>query len=277
MRFEVRNLKSEPGPKFKVQRMVVCSEVRLRNAIGFRISDLGPSSRGFTLIEVLIAVAIFALVLTSIHAVFYSAIKLRNKTTDTIEAGLPLQQTLAILRRDLASLMPPGGTLSGQLQTALLSGSGIAVDSQSSPDFYTASAALDESLPWAEVQRVSYHLQPSTNNTPGLDLYRAVTRNLLPVAADQPESVAADQPEYQWLMGGVQTIAFSYYDGSTWRDSWDSTNGLTAPLPNAIKVQIQLEPGLEQRSQIAPVELVVPLMTQSRSNQTAQAASGGGA
>jgi len=224
---------------------------------------------GFTLIEVLIAVAVFAIVLVAIHAVFYGAIKLRNKTTETIEAGLPLQQTLGIMRRDLANLMPPGGVLSGQLQTPMISNDAMTGGSQSSPDFYTASATLDDSLPWSEVQKVSYHLEVSTNNTPGLDLYRAVTRNLLPVVEDQPE--------YQWLMGGVETMAFSYYDGYTWQDSWDSTNGLTAPLPSAIKVQLQLVAGEAQRFQSAPVQLVVPVMTQVRSNQTAQATSGGGA
>jgi hypothetical protein len=34
-----------------------------------------------------------------------------------LDASLPLQQTLAILKRDLANLVPPGGTLCGELQT----------------------------------------------------------------------------------------------------------------------------------------------------------------
>src|SRR5947208_8795431 len=71
----------------------------------------------FTLLELLLAVLVFSIVLAAIHTVFFSALRLRNKTSDAIERSLPLQQTIAIIKRDLANLVPPGGTLSGQLQS----------------------------------------------------------------------------------------------------------------------------------------------------------------
>src|SRR5947207_14101285 len=53
-------------------------------------------TRGFTLLELLIAVAVFAIVLAAINAVFYGALRLRNKTTEAIKEALPMQQALAI-------------------------------------------------------------------------------------------------------------------------------------------------------------------------------------
>src|ERR1043166_4639997 len=71
--------------------------------------------RAFTLLELLLSILVFSIVLAAIHVVFFSAFKLRNKTADAIERSLPVQQTLAIIKRDLANLVPPGGLLSGAL------------------------------------------------------------------------------------------------------------------------------------------------------------------
>jgi type II secretion system protein J len=225
----------------------------------------------FTLIEVLIAAAAFAIVLAAINAVFYSALRLRNKTASALDEALPMQQAITIIKRDLANIVVPSGTLSGPLQTAVLT-TGLA--GQGGPEFYTASGLIDETSPWAEIQKVSYVLAASTNRAGGKDLIRAVTRNLLP-------TTGTEQPVQQWLMSGVQAMIFFYYDGSQWRDSWDSatpdpTTGLTNTLPRAIKVQIQTTSTLSgpELSRTAPVELVVPLFVQARTNQ-AQASTGG--
>src|SRR3989442_1769371 len=83
----------------------------------------------FTLLELLLAVAIFAVVLASINAVFYSAMRLQRRASGTIEESLPLQQTVTILKRDLQGLVAPGGVLAGPLQSGMFSGnsSGLTV------------------------------------------------------------------------------------------------------------------------------------------------------
>ena len=150
------------------------------------------------------------------------------------------------------------------------------VGGQSSPDFYTSTGFIDPTSPWGEIQRVSYVLtEPADRNAAGRDLIRAVTRNLLP-------ATVIEEPARQWLMSGVQGVTFYYYDGTQWRDSWDSTtpdptSGLTNNLPQAIKVQIQLAtwPGGKAVAVAAPIELVVPIVLQARTNKTQQATGGG--
>jgi len=226
----------------------------------------------FTLLEVLIAVMVFAIVLAAINTVFYSALHMQKRATESLEQALPMQQALGVLRRDLANIVVPGGTLSGVFQTTSITN---VLAGQSSPDFYTTTGLIDQRSPWAEIQRVSYVLVDSTNRAAGgRDLVRAVTRNLLPASIEEP-------PVQQWLIDGVQGLTFYYYDGTQWRDSWDSTTadpttGLTNTLPQAIKVQILLasgQAGLAQ-SGAASTELVVPIVVQARTNQT-QAARGG--
>src|SRR5437899_9614128 len=101
--------------RMKAQRYNLKSEKTLAEAeaSGF---ILHPSSfildrRAFTLLELLLAVLVFSIVLTAIHVVFFSALKLRARTTEAIERALPLQQTVAIIKRDLENIVPPGGAL----------------------------------------------------------------------------------------------------------------------------------------------------------------------
>jgi len=233
---------------------------------------MSPRTRGFTLLEVLIAVMVFAIVLAAASSVFYGALHLRNGITESLEQALPVQHALSVIQRDLANLAVPGGTLSGAFQTTSITN---VVGGQSSPDFYTTTGFIDQTSPWAEIQRVSCVLvDPAKRAAAGKDLIRAVTRNLLPATAEE-------QPAQQWLMSGVQGLAFYYYDGAQWRDSWDSTSadpmtGTTNRLPQAIKVQILLasQPGGRALPLSAPIELVAPIVAQAPTDQT-QTASGG--
>jgi type II secretion system protein J len=233
------------------------------------------SLAAFTLLEILIAVAAFAVVLAAINTVFYSALRLRNSTSEAIEKALPMEHALGVIKRDLANLVLPGGLMSGTFSTTSTSNS---LAGQSSPNFYTASGVVDETSPFAEVQRVSYLLVAATNRAGAKALIRSVSRNLLPSLQEEYEA--------EWLMTGVQTLTFLYHDGTQWRDSWDSTientsTGLSNSLPAAVKVQVRLlsekSTGSRSRSRELPIELVVPIVVQQRTNQTQQVAAAGGA
>jgi general secretion pathway protein J len=224
---------------------------------------------GFTLIEVLLAVTISSIVLVAIHLLFYGAIQLRNKSAEVIEQGIPLQQALAIIKRDLENVVLPGERLLGELQTTMTSTSsnlltslnepGNALPGQSSPALFTASGLLSEQVPWAEVQRVAYYLAPPTNNSLGKDLIRSVTRNLLPVFPEEPVTRS--------ILSGVQSITFWFYDGLQWREYWDSTIE-TNKLPYGIKVELQLVSAPTERLRREPIELVVPILVQAGTNTT---------
>lgn len=228
-------------------------------------NDFGPWTRrrsAFTLLEILIAIAAFAIVLAAINSVFYSGLKLRNRAAASLEKSLPLTQALAVLKRDLANLAAPGGTLSGELQTALISGSSSAVGGVSdsstpvSPHFHTYSGQMDDATPWPSLQRVSYRLADPTNTAAlGKDLIRAVSRNLLP-------SLVEDAPQEQLLLQGVEDVLFFYHDGTDWLEAWDSTADETKKLPRAIKVQLQLA-AADRLSQQPPIELIVPIVVEA--------------
>jgi len=240
---EIRNPKSEAPSSFE-----------------FRVSSFHS---GFTLIELILAIGIMAVVLIAMNAVFFSALRLRDHTHYAVDEALPVERALSVLRRDLQGAVPPNGTLSGDFKVGGVTslGSSLPVDIE----LYTTTGSLLESEPWGEVQRVTYALRlPGDRSLPGRDLIRSVTRNLLATVTPQPED--------QWMMGGIESVAFFCYDGSQWRSTWD-TSTTDTNLPSAIRVQLQMA-GNSSSPAESPVEIVVLVDAQSRTNQTSTTAGG---
>ncbi len=222
----------------------------------------------FTLIEMILAIGVAAIVLITVCTVFFAALHLRDATQDLVDSETPVDQATATMQRDLECVVTPtNGTtkvLSGDFRIGNISSAGIG--EPVSIEMFTATGEVTESKPWGKIQRVTYELRDPANPTsPGKDLIRTVTRNLLPVATPDIED--------QWMMGGVQSITFSGYDGTQWWTSWDTTGvtSLNTNLPTAVKVDIQFA----GNDNIAPIELVVPIDSVSRTNRAA-ASSGTG-
>jgi type II secretion system protein J len=214
--------------------------------------------RGFTLLELLIATAVGAVVLLASLTTFFGALRLHNTTHERIDRDLTLQRALGIVRRDLAGLMLPGGVLSGQLQTTTFSSTmQDAVGERVSPDLHTNTGKVDGWNPFSEVQMVAYFLAPATGSAIGKNLVRVVTRNLLPVQQDTPT-------EEQTLLAGVETATLEYLDGGEWTDAWDSET--TSTLPTAIKFRLMLAHDGRAQDVPGPVELVVPIMVTTRTS-----------
>ncbi len=219
----------------------------------------GRSARGFTLLELLISTAVGAIVLLVIQTTYFGALRLHNTTHARIDADLVVQRTLGIIRRDLAGLMLPGGTLSGQLQTTVFSAMGEGnYGDRVSPDIFTNSGKIDGWNPFSDVQMVAYYLAASSTGTSGKDLVRVVTRNLLPAQDTEPEQ--------QILLSGVESAAMLFYDGAGWIDFWDSE--ATSTLPAALRLSLVMASGDGSGSGNAPIDLVVPVLAKTTTSQT---------
>jgi general secretion pathway protein J len=223
----------------------------------------------FTLVEVLLAIAILGMVMVAVHSVFHAALQLRNKADEAFTEAIPLQHALATIKNDLINIALPGGTLSGSLQTSPTTDSSMSLThdgEQCGPTFYTTTGTLSDLQPWSEMRKVTYYLMQPTNDSNGLDLVRSVTRNLLPV----------NEEEYsdQRLMSGVNQLTFQFYDGTSWQDDWDSTGASssttttsTNPLPTGVRVQLTLinKAGVIDRN---PIEMVIPVTVNGQTNTT---------
>lgn len=210
--------------------------------------------------EVMLALIVSAIVLAGIGGVFYSALRLRDRTTAMLDGSIPMQQAFAFLRRDLQGALPPGGTytLVGDFRDEQLGG-GIGENFRL--QFFTSTGVISDNSQWSEVQEVAYELRDPVNRNAGSgrELIRSINRNLL--------ATTLQEPDEQVLMTNVRSLQFSCFDGYDWRDSWDTSLGDTN-LPSAVRVRIQLANDYNATAlSEQPFELVVPLLIQSRTNQ----------
>jgi hypothetical protein len=237
----------------------------------FRATDYGlltTDSQAFTLIEAILALAISAMVLVTIGGVFAGALHLRDRTMASVDGSLPLTQTLDTMRRDLQGVIGPSNVLAGDFKCGAPDmGANMELGSANGPgiDFFTTTGGVSDDAPWGEIQEVYYQLTPSTDRgSMGQDLVRYVNRNLL--------ATGTPAPDKQWLMGNVQSVQFDCYDGSQWRNTWDTSQGDTN-LPTAVRVSIRLATEGGQIQQ--PVQLLVPINTFSRTNAVPTTTTGG--
>jgi prepilin-type N-terminal cleavage/methylation domain-containing protein len=210
------------------------------------------SQSGFTLIEVIMALGVSAIVLAAIGGVFFDAMRLRARTSALINETAPIYQALDVIRNDLKSAVPPVGMIAntfrdGDVMTA--NGQGVGLQ------FCTSAGTLRNDVPWGDVEMVTYQLRDSiTIGNGSRELVRSVTRNLLATATLD----ATDQ----LLLSNVRSMEIYCFDGSGWRNNWDSTLGDTN-LPVAVRVSIQMagETSYDDANR-QPYVIYVPLVVQ---------------
>lgn len=222
--------------------------------------------RAFTLIEVLLAVGIFAIVLFAINTVFFSALKLERATSRVVDARLPLNQAFAFLQRDLQGAVPPmtnSYLLPRNFTTGGGRSGGLGSSQAGSLEFFTTTGTLSDESPWSDLQKVRYELVPAADRATakGQDLVRVITRNIL--------ATTTEEESEQLLVSDVESVEFQCYNGTDWRTTWDTSAG-DVGLPQAVRVRIQLaaeNPTVKLSRE--PLELLVPITTVLLTNSLA--------
>jgi type II secretion system protein J len=219
----------------------------------------------FTLIEMILAVGVAAIVLIAVNAVFFSALRVREAATNAVDEATPVEQAFATIRRDLQCAVTPNPnavmSLCGDFKAGNVTTLGLADNVNA--EMFTATGALssDADAPWGDIQRVTYGLKKSaTSSAVGKDLIRTVTRNLL--------SGTTPDAEEQWMLGGVESVQFLCFDGAQWFEEWDttSTSSVNTNLPTAVRVRIQMSARNGGGALLQPIEMLVPIDSQSRTN-----------
>lgn len=217
----------------------------------------------------ILAISVSAMVLVAVNTALFASLRLRDATQNVVDAATPLDQALTFIRRDLQCVVTPtNGTtkvLSGDFRVGNVTSAGV--PGPVAIEMFTATGTLSPNTPWADIQRVTYELkQPADRNAVGRDLYRSVVRNLL--------SLTTPDVQNQLMLSGVQDIKFSCFGGAAWQDTWDTTGATSTytNLPLAVRVDIQMAGN--NRADAQPIEMVVPIDVQTRTNTTLTATTG---
>lgn len=185
------------------------------------------NDRAFTLLELLLAIAITSILAATVYASLMVATRTRDRASETVGKNRALRLALDLIRRDLQAVPPPTGTLAG----AFL---GEDVNQNDLVSFTTANAFLPPSGRLSDLINISIGLAEDSDDDRSFMLVRNITTNLLAPSTTDPQT--------QILARGLTGWDVAYSDGSDWLNDWDSTqNGNTLPLAVMIKLYHQAQ------------------------------------
>lgn len=230
------------------------------------------SSKGFTLIEILLASIAAALILVSVYGIFQHAVKMRDSATQRIRDSRLRARAAKVIRNDLRNALVSGGVLASTVQGDSTGTGGMNSGFPGYLKFTTTTAKDTPDNLYGDVQQVEYYIvkyPAAAGLNQGGNLVRAVTRDLL--QSVQPEA------RQEQILSGVQSLEVSFYDGANWQSSWSfnsaaasstSTTTASQTLPEAIRVDIQPAAPTAGGPSPAPVEVLVPWTTQPFTSPT---------
>ncbi len=188
-----------------------------------------PPARGFTLLEMLFALALMSMLAASLYGSLRTGFRGRRATERVLEPSLRAAAAFEMIRADVESAVVPTGLLAGEF---------LGVDGEDDAgepaDVLTYHAlARDQSAdePPSSVLWVQIALA-SDEETGEAVLVRRRKANLL-----APED---EEPAEEVLCRRVRALDAAFYDGVDWVEAWDSTT-MGDVLPLAVEVTVVLD------------------------------------
>lgn len=179
------------------------------------------SARGFTLVEMLVSLLVFALLCAAGVAVMAHAVDSRGLVAGRVERLGELQRARALLQQDLAQAAPRrvrdgrGEPVRGAFHAA--------PDGVGDPllSFVRRGIENPEALPRGSLEHVTYRLVE--------DRLERSRRSALDGAAPRPPQV---------VLRGVRSLRMAYRHDGQWSPAWP---GGRASLPEAIELRVELD------------------------------------
>lgn len=173
------------------------------------------TDRGFTLLEILVAIALASLLLSSIYGIFSTSSEAKERVEKRANA-LHLARVLNDrIDRELLGL-----SFSGDIAQEVIAGG---TNDRGEP--YLRFLTSSSGSPQAGMRWVSYRLAADQDNR--MTLWRS----------EKGVHEQADAAEER-LAQGIENLSFSFYSGTRWRQEWAS---LTDGRPLLVRAEIELE------------------------------------
>lgn len=184
----------------------------------------GKLIKGFTLLEVIIAIAIFAVIGLTSFSIFDTVLKSDERSKDQSARMNELQKAFLIMERDINQIAKRGVRMNAEdvVDNFLRTENGNLLTQEEGLSFVRAGWTNPGYLiPRSEMQAVAYQL----NDT----VLERLHFNFV-------DAVIGTEPKVRPLITDVIELSFEYYDGKSWQESFDEEK-----LPYAIAVIIELE------------------------------------
>lgn len=177
---------------------------------------------GFTLIEILIAIAIFAVLSLAAYQILQGVLRSGEISKEHDENLIEIQRSMLLIERDFVQMVARASRTNG-------------IDDDKLQILYAGKGVLDSEFQGIEFNRLGWinplNLLPRSNV---LRVgYRVKDGKLQRLYYLHPDTVAGQDQEQQILLNDVEDLTFRFWDG-TWVNSWTSTS----EIPEGIEINI---------------------------------------
>lgn len=207
-------------------------------------------ANGFTLIEIMLALAILATLMALTWGTVTSSFRFRRATLDKFDRYRTVQQAMDRMAREISMAFV---TNIGQ----------VATNDQGEINYVTGFFGSDDEISFTSLAHVrtladeaaseqceiSFRLE-SQRGEDG-DMHQNLIRREDPIIDDKPEEGGALYP----LLRDVEHIRFEYWDPTreiadeAWVDQWDAVNDHDGQLPSRVRITLEVpDPLIERRT-----------------------------
>lgn len=181
-------------------------------------------TKGFTLLEVLVALAVTSIILGTVYAIVSSISSAKQDLENDAEGFQQARVLFSRMAREIRSAY----FIAGRTDTLFRGG----LDDNQHYFLELTTTVTAPTLPLASgISRVRYELQDDPDLAPGLLLLVRQEQSLLPGGeAGEMESR---------LTSGVHAFRLRFFDGSQWQDQWDTAQSNS--LPQMIELYLEIE------------------------------------
>ena len=193
------------------------------------------SVKGFTLLELLVAMSIMAVITTAMYSTLYIAFRAKDSLENAVAPYADINAVFDIIRSDLICAVDPSMNLAGPFV-----GLESATNDNSSISFFTSNYMSGNDEIACDIYQTEYSLE-KYDQWEGYALVKNSATNLL--------SQSEVQAKTEILCRGIKSFEIEYYDGVSWTTSWDSENMTYTLIPPLVKIRIEklINPGKDQK------------------------------
>ena len=186
-----------------------------------KVAVMPKHNRGFTLLEVLIAIAIFSVISMASFSIFETVLNSDSVSKERTDRINELQRAFLIIERDMLQIARRSVRLNGEApQSGFLH-----TDSESYSSTEQAIGFVRHGwtnpgllLPRSDMQSVAYQLNDN--------VVERVHFNFV-------DAVVGEDPKVRPLISKVEKLDFEFYDGKKWQKTLEGNN-----LPSAIAIEL---------------------------------------
>jgi len=183
------------------------------------------SSKGFTLLEILIAVVLLGILTAAIYGSYFTVLRARERAAEGMEARRELGSTLDLIRREFAAA---AYSRNDKRLRFVVEDRDHFGKPASNLELTTLTPPASQGRKESGIIAVRYRMVDQ-------DKKRTLTRREQDIFFESAEAKGYPQMER------ISSFLVECYDGSKWVRSWDTAASLNSKLPEMLRITVQVD------------------------------------